>query len=97
MTVSRFYEMNAKVGMAAELEAALFALADGVRAIDGCEGVEMLRDTGNEGRFLFNEKWESIAHHKEAGAKLPKDLFGPVMGALDGPPVGAYFDYLKVV
>ncbi|TZG27401.1 putative quinol monooxygenase [Sphingomonas montanisoli] len=97
MTVSRFYEMNAKPGMAAEMEASLYALADAVRKIDGCEGVEMLRDTGNEGRFLFNEKWASIEYHKGASGQLPKDVFGPLMAAMDGPPVGAYFDYLKVI
>ena len=97
MTISRFYEMNAKEGMAAELETALYKLAEVVRPLDGCEGVEMLRDAGNEGRFLFNEKWASIEHHKAAGPQLPKEALAPLMVALDGPPVGGYFDYLKVV
>ncbi|WP_176591187.1 putative quinol monooxygenase [Sphingobium sp. EM0848] len=94
MTVARHYIMHAKEGMDAELETALRAVADAVRPLPGCEGVEMLRDLGNERRFVFIEKWADIDAHKAAGAVLDKGLFAPMMAALDGPPDGAYFDYL---
>lgn len=94
MTVARHYIMHAKEGMDAALESALRAVADGVRPLPGCEGVEMLRDLGNERRFVFIEKWADVDAHKEAGKLLDKSLFGPMMAALDGPPDGAYFDYL---
>lgn len=94
MTVTRHYVMHAKDGDSAVLETALRALADQVRPIPGCEGVELLRDLGNEHRFLFTEKWESVDAHKAAGQHLPKEALAPVMAALDGPPDGGYFDYL---
>jgi quinol monooxygenase YgiN len=97
MTIARHYVMHAAEGQDAVLETALGSLADAVRALPGSEGVELLRDLGNERRFIFIEKWESVEAHKDAGRQLPKELMSPVMGALDGPPDGAYFDYLKVV
>lgn len=97
MTVARHYIMHAAEGKDSVLETALYQLADAVRGIPGSEGVELLRDVGNERRFVFIEKWESVDAHKAAGDHLPKDALAPVMGALDGPPDGAYLDYLKTV
>ncbi|RJF90887.1 putative quinol monooxygenase [Sphingomonas cavernae] len=97
MTVARHYVMHAAEGKDAVLETALRQLADAVRGIPGSEGVELLRDVGNERRFVFIERWETVDAHKAAGEHLPKDALAPVMGALDGPPEGAYLDYLKTV
>jgi quinol monooxygenase YgiN len=97
MTVARHYVMHAKDGESAVLETALRALADAVRPLPGSEGVELLRDLGNEHRFMFVEKWESVEAHKAAGAQLPKAALAPVMAALDGPPEGGYLDYLKTL
>jgi len=97
MTVARHYVMNAAEGKDATLEAALGDLADAVRLIPGCVGVELLRDCGNERRFVFIEQWASIDAHKEGAKSVNKALFAPMMAALDGPPEGAYLDYLKTV
>ena len=97
MTVARHYVMHAAEGKDAALEKALGDLADVVRKIDGCTGVEMLRDCGNERRFVFIEKWTSIDAHKEGAKNVDKAIFGPMMAALDGPPEGAYLDYLKTL
>lgn len=94
MTVARHYIMHAKEGMDAALETALRAVADAVRPLPGCEGVEMLRDIGNERRFVFIEQWADVDAHKAGAALIGKELFGPMMAALDGPPDGAYLDYL---
>lgn len=97
MTIARHYVMHAADGKDAVLEAALGSLAAVVRAIAGCEGVELLRDLSNERRFIFIEKWESIEAHKAGGKQIPKEEFGPMMAALDGPPDGAYFGYLRTI
>jgi heme oxygenase (mycobilin-producing) len=97
MTVARHYIMYAKDGHDATLETALSALADAVRPLPGCEGVEMLRDLGNERRFVFIEKWASVQAHKDSGKLLPKHFLEPLMAALDGPPDGIYLDYVKTV
>lgn len=97
MTVARHYVMHAAEGKDAQLETALRDLADKVRPIPGCEGVELMRDIGNERRFIFIEKWESVDAHKGAGAHLPKETLAPVMATLDGPPDGGYLDYLKTI
>ena len=97
MTIARHYLMHAAEGQDAQLETALGELADAVRAVPGSEGVELLRDLGNERRFVFIEKWASVEAHKAAGSHLPKEALAPLMAALDGPPEGAYLDYLKTV
>lgn len=97
MTVARCYEMHAAEGKDAMLETALRALADAVRPLTGCEGVELLRDCGNERRFLFIEKWRSIEAHKDAGKMLGREALTGVMAALDGPPDGSYLDYLATI
>jgi len=97
MTVARHYFMNAKPGGSAQLETALRDLADKVRVVPGCVGVEVLGDIGDEHRFVLIEKWESVDAHKGAGEHLGRDALSALMGAIAGPPEGAYLDYLKVV
>jgi quinol monooxygenase YgiN len=97
MTIARHYVMNAAEGRDAQLETALGVLADAVRNVPGSEGVELLRDLGNERRFIFIEKWTSVEAHKDARNHLDKDVFTPVAATLDGPPEGAYLEYLKTV
>jgi quinol monooxygenase YgiN len=94
MTIARHYVMHALEGRDAELETALATLADAVRKVPGSEGVELLRDLGNERRFVFIEKWTSVEAHKDSRGHLDKDAFTPVAAVLDGPPEGAYLDYL---
>jgi heme oxygenase (mycobilin-producing) len=97
MTVARHYLMHAAEGHDATLETALRNLATAVRALPGSEGVELMRDLGNERRFVFIEKWESVEAHKAAGAQLPKEILVAMRDVLDGPPDGAYLDYLLTV
>lgn len=97
MTIARHYVMHAAAGKDATLETALRALADKVRPLPGCEGVELLRDIGSELRFIFIEKWASVEAHKEAGKLLPKEAIDALGAALDGPPEGSYLDYLSVI
>ena len=95
MTVARIYYMHAKEGMSAELEQGLRDLADLVMAnLEGCRGVEVLRDMGNERRFMFIERWDSEEAHKAGAAAFAKLNIGSILAALDGPPDGSYFDSL---
>ena len=96
MTVARLYIMHAKEGQDAVLETALRNLAVAVTRLPGLRGVELLRDAGNERRFIFIEKWDDIEAHK-AASEYAKDLpMAPLMAALDGPPDGSYLDYLTI-
>lgn len=96
MTVARIYYMHAKEGMSAELEQGLRNLVDMVMDnLEGCRGVEVLRDMGNERRFMFIERWDSEEAHKAGAAAFAKLDMGSVMASLDGPPDGSYFDSLS--
>ncbi|MBN8832388.1 MAG: antibiotic biosynthesis monooxygenase [Sphingomonadales bacterium] len=94
MTVARLYIIPAAEGKSAEMESALIALSKLVSAADGSEGVELLRDLGNEHRFIFIEKWVSEEHHAKGLASLPEGALDGVQDAAGGPPDGSYYDYI---
>ena len=95
MTIARVYIMHARQGHDASLETFLEGLMTEVRGLPGSEGIELLRDIGNERRFIFIEKWDSEESHAAALKGLPRETMGNLVALLDGPPDGAYFDYLK--
>jgi len=95
MTVARLYIIPAADGKSAEMEEALVELSKVVSQAEGSEGVEILRDLGNEHRFIFIEKWTSEEHHAKAFETLPDGALNGVQDAAGGPPDGAYYDYLK--
>jgi len=97
MTIARHYVMHALEGHEAALETALADVAQTIRDIPGNEGIELLRDLGNERRFIFIEKWDSVESHKGAADHMTQDALVHVMAAMDGPPEGAYLDYLKTL
>jgi len=94
MTVARIYIIPAATGKSAEMETALTGVSKLVTALDGCEGVEVLRDLGNEHRFILIEKWASEDHHAKSSAFLPEGALDSVKDAAGGPPDGSYYDYI---
>jgi quinol monooxygenase YgiN len=94
MTIARVYQMIAADGKDQALLDALIALERVVRPLDGCLGVELLRDSEQKNKFLFIEKWLTVEAHKTAGALLPRASFGPVMQALARPPETSYQEYV---
>lgn len=94
MSIARIYILHANEGHDATLETVLRELCDHVRGLAGNEGVELLRDSGTELRFLFIQRWESIEAHEAAMGAFPADLTDRLMAVLDGPPDGGYYDSL---
>jgi quinol monooxygenase YgiN len=94
MTVARLYIIPAAEGRSAEMEEALVELSRIVAKAEGSEGVELLRDLGNEHRFIFIEKWVSEEHHAKGFASLPEGALDGVQAAAGGPPDGSYYDYI---
>lgn len=94
MTVARLYIVPAAEGKSAEMETALQGVAKVVAKADGSEGVQVLRDLGNEHRFILIEKWASEEHHAKSLANLPEGTLDPVKAAAGGPPDGSYYDYI---
>jgi quinol monooxygenase YgiN len=93
MTFARVYQMIAADGKEQAVDA-LIALERVVRPLDGCLGVELLRDSMQSNKFLFVEKWRTVEAHKAAGASLPRASFGPVMEAVARPPESSYLEYV---
>lgn len=92
-TFARHYEMLALAGQETALENALSGLADVVRQLPGCRGVELLSDLKNGRRFLLTEKWESVAAYEQGSALISKTTFDAVMIALDGRPQSGSFAF----
>ncbi|MDO5611531.1 MAG: antibiotic biosynthesis monooxygenase family protein [Pseudomonadota bacterium] len=97
MSVARHFIMQAGTGKAAALETALRELADKLRRIPGCDDVEVLREHGNQGRFVLREKWASIEAHQQGSRCLGEQDLAPMLSALDALPADndVYFDYLE--
>lgn len=94
MTVGRVYRMIAAEGKGDVLAAELATLRNVVLANPACSGIDLLRDEADGTRFLFIEKWNSVADHAAALAALPPEALAGVLGALAGPPEGTYETYL---
>jgi quinol monooxygenase YgiN len=92
--IARVYQLISADGKDRALLDALIALARVVQPLDGCLGVELLRDSTQSKKFLFIEKWRTVEAHKAAGASLPRASFGAVMEELAGPPESSYQEYL---
>ena len=69
----------------------------GTLSVSASTFMAVLRDLGNEHRFIFIEKWESEDAHGAALGSLPPGSIDPVNAAADGPPDGSYYDYVKTV
>jgi quinol monooxygenase YgiN len=90
MAVYRQYRMTPKSGRAADLEKALQVLAGRIRLLQGCEGIDLLRETGDDPRFVFTERWLSLDDQKRGGALLGAAAFAPLAELLDAKPESAF-------
>jgi len=95
MTISRFYLMTAKEDHVGALHEALIGLAEKVRALPGCEGVEIGQEAEDPHRFHFVERWGSIEAHVEGGKMLGKAAIAGVRAAVALPPYGTYLNAVK--
>lgn len=96
MSIYRQYRMTPKEGVVSDLEAALIALAQKVRVLPGCEGVELLAVMGDEAAFVFTEQWASLEDHKRGGEILGPGAFAPIGALLAGKPEGAYLKAVDI-
>jgi quinol monooxygenase YgiN len=84
MAIVHTYDLNAASGKADDLGSALEALAEAVKSIAGSQGAMVLRDVKDAQRFLFLEFWADEPSRKAAGAQLPKEVMGRIMGSVTG-------------
>jgi quinol monooxygenase YgiN len=96
MTIARHYTMSAAENKADQLISVLGDLTAALKGIAGFEGAELIRDVDNPNRFVFIEKWESVAAHKAGGPHLPKSVLSSMGEVMAGRPEGAYLEYLKI-
>lgn len=96
MAILRQYVMIAAEGQESSLRDALSELGRKVRSLEGCEGVELLRDPRDPTHFVFIEHWSSIESHKTAGRLLGKEALAQVLATIARPPEGRYLEPLGV-
>jgi quinol monooxygenase YgiN len=68
-------EMKAKPGREADLRNTLLALIEPTRKEEGCTQYDLHIHTGDPGRFLFYENWESGEHLKRHAASAHLTAF----------------------
>jgi quinol monooxygenase YgiN len=89
----RIYRLKPAEGKAEQLAAALAELADIIGAYAGSQRREMYRDRA-DGSYVFAETWLSAESYAAAAADMPREIFSPVMAAIDGPPQVTILDRL---
>jgi quinol monooxygenase YgiN len=94
MTIARHYILQATQGMEDALGEALAELGGKVRRLDGCEGVDIMRDFDTPARFAFVERWASVEAYRAGGRLLGKDAFAAVSACLTGPADTCYLRLL---
>jgi quinol monooxygenase YgiN len=91
--IARYYKMEAGEGKADYLLQGLTRRAEIVKAIPGCNGVDLMQDVEQPGSFIFIEKWISVLAHKDGASMVPKEVMNTVMEALVARPEAAYLQY----
>jgi quinol monooxygenase YgiN len=81
----RIYRLRPAEGKAEQLAAALAELAEAIGAYDGSQRREMYRDRA-DGSYVFAETWRNEAAYAAASETMPREIFAPIMAAIDGPP-----------
>lgn len=92
MTIVRHYQMTAINGREDDLKSALVLLAQKVRAMEGCEDLQLFQDPKTPEAFIFMEHWRSLADHEASGKILGREAFSEVMAALSAPPLTCYLE-----
>ena len=85
MSFLRIYEILATEDRRTQMRDTLADLADAVRAIDGCQSVEILEDSDLPDRYLFIERWAD--REAWSAGNPPKAVFQRLLAEAAGPPV----------
>ena len=89
----RIYRLRPAEGKAEQLAAALTGLAEALSAYPGSQRREMYRDRA-DGAYVFAETWLSEEAYEAASDAMPREIFAPIMEAIDGPPQVSTLDRL---
>jgi quinol monooxygenase YgiN len=81
----RIYRLRPAEGKAEQLAGVLAELADTIGAYPGSTRREMYRDRG-DGSYVFAETWQNEDAYVAASTNMPREIFAPIMAAIDGPP-----------
>ena len=81
----RIYRLRPAEGKAEQLAAALAELAEVIGAYAGSQRREMYRDRA-DGTYVFAETWQNEEAYAAASETMPREIFAPIMAAIDGPP-----------
>ena len=91
MKITRINSFQAAEGKNEQLFDFLFNLMPYISASAGNLSTELLRESGENGRFLVIEKWESAEAHQQSIAAYPKEKMQAAMPLFGVPPVGTTY------
>lgn len=93
MEFIRLYRLQPAEGKAEQLTAALAELAEALGAYPGSQRREMYRDRA-DGAYVFAETWLSEGSYLAASSNMPREIFAPIMAAIEGAPQVVTLDRL---
>lgn len=93
MEFIRLYRLQPAEGKAEQLTAALAELAEALGAYPGSQRREMYRDRA-DGAYVFAETWLSEDSYLAASSNMPREIFAPIMAAIEGAPQVVTLDRL---
>ena len=82
----RHYVLRAAEGAVSALRAELGQLSLRIAEIDGVVGVDLMQDEADANRFIFIERWQSVAVYTEGSKLIDKAAFKAVLAHLGAPP-----------
>jgi len=91
MEITRINSFQAAEGKNEQLFDFLFNLMSYISASAGNLSTELLRESGENGRFAVIEKWESAEAHQQSIAAYPKEKMQAAMPLFGAPPVGTTY------
>ena len=94
MTVSRINEFEAAPEREEDLSAFLQQLLHFIRSSEGCEGAELLVESGERGKFVVIERWASKENHAASISAYPREQMQAAMSLIGAPPKGRFLESL---
>ena len=91
MSITRINTFQAAEGKNEQLFDFLFNLIPYISNSTGNTSCEVLRQSGDNCRFVVIEKWESAEAHQQSIAAYPKEKMQAAMALFGAPPVGTTY------
>jgi quinol monooxygenase YgiN len=93
MAIKRINHFHAAAGREQALRAFLQSVISVIKAVTGCQAVELLVDQEDASQLVIVEEWNDVASHQMAAKLISPSKLAEVGPLLAEPPKGRYYDF----